>query len=54
MTFSGNEPLIDHSRFGERVAKYCGVPGKATTDFDDALNWLELEPNSPHKSELRN
>jgi len=38
----GNEPLIDHSRFGETVAKNRGVLGKATTDFDDALNWLEL------------
>ncbi len=38
----GNEPLIDPQRFGATVAANRGVPVKVTTDFDDALGWLDL------------
>ena len=37
----GFPPLIDPNRFGETVAKNHGVNIKVTTDFDEAVMWLE-------------
>lgn len=39
----GNEPLLDPDRFGEAVAANRGVPVKATTDMNEAMNWLGIE-----------
>lgn len=43
MVMLGNEPLIDPRRFAEVVANNRGVPVKATTDLQEALNWLQLQ-----------
>jgi len=37
----GKEPIIDPSRFGETVAVNRGVRGRAFTDIDEAITWLE-------------
>lgn len=37
----GKEPIIDPNRFGETVAVNRGVRGKAFTDLDEAIAWLE-------------
>jgi hypothetical protein len=38
----GNLPLVDPERFGEIVANNRGLPLKVTTDFEEALRFLEL------------
>lgn len=38
----GSEPLIDPRRFGETVAVNRGAPVKATTDIQEALEWLGI------------
>jgi len=38
----GHEPLIDKERFGQVVANNRGLPVKVTTDFEEALRFLEL------------
>ena len=37
----GDEPMIDPERFGETVAVNRGATGKAFTDIDEAVTWLE-------------
>ena len=42
ISFVGQEPLIDKSRFGETVARNRGVNGKVTTSLDEAIAWISL------------
>lgn len=37
-----NEPVVDPERFGQLVANNRGLPLKVTTDFDEALRFLDL------------
>ncbi len=39
----GKEPFVNKSHFGENVAVNRGILFKSTTDFSEALNWLEIE-----------
>ena len=38
----GNEPLVDPERFAAVVANNRGLPVKVTTDFEEALRFLDL------------
>ena len=42
----GNVPFIDPGRFGETVAVNRLVPLKVSTDWDEALSWLQNWPAS--------
>jgi hypothetical protein len=39
----GHEPMIDPDRLGEIVARNRGAFGRAFTDFDEAVDWIEAE-----------
>ena len=45
----GNEPLIHPSRFGETVAVNRAVPVKATTDMQEAMDWLNIQYAQPQE-----
>lgn len=40
--FVGNEPFIEPERFAATVAVNRGVQMKATTDLQEALDWLNI------------
>jgi hypothetical protein len=40
----GNEPIISKDRIGQTVARNRGAHGIVTTDFAEALAYLELDP----------
>ena len=40
----GNTPLVDARRFGETVALNRGAWMKVTTDYQEALRWLGIDP----------
>ena len=40
----GSLPIIDPARFGETVARNRGVIVKVTTELEDALSWLGVDP----------
>jgi len=42
-SFYGIEPIIDHERFGELVARNLGLNLKVTTDKKEALHFLGVE-----------
>ncbi len=37
----GDEPFVDHQKFGETVALNRGASGKVFTNIDEAVNWIE-------------
>jgi len=41
----GRLPLIDPLRFGEVVARNRGAAVKATTELEEAIAWLALDPS---------
>jgi hypothetical protein len=43
VTFYGKEPIIDHKRFGELVARNRGLNLKVTTDKSEAFQFLGVE-----------
>jgi hypothetical protein len=46
----GGSPLIDPRRFGETVALNRGAWIKVTTELDEAVRWLEIDPSILHVS----
>ena len=40
----GTSPVIDPQRFGEKVARARGLPLKVSTDIEEALAWLGVNP----------
>jgi len=41
MVVVGDEPFVSHTKFGETVALNRGAVGKAFTDIDEAVIWIE-------------
>ena len=46
ITFVMDKSLIDPKRFGETVARNRGLHGLVTDNIEEALQWLEEEPDS--------
>ena len=43
VALAGYPPLIDPDRFGEKVAQNRGVNVKVTTDYFEAIKWLQVD-----------